>query len=66
MIVVLIESGSIRVRDCEKPEHSAVQGFVLDHAHRAIVANWVNTDRVWQVDVTDNRPTLREFSDASA
>jgi len=66
LAVALIESVGIRVRVCVESEYSAIQGFVLDRSRRAIVANWVNTDRVWQVDVTDNRPTLREFSDASA
>ncbi|MCP2298334.1 hypothetical protein APR11_004779 [Nocardia amikacinitolerans] len=37
---------------------------MLDRTRRAIVANWINTDRIWHVDVTDHRPTLREFSDA--
>lgn len=64
LAAALIESFGIHVSVCIEPEYSAVQGFVLDRTRRAIVANWINTDRIWHVDVTDHRPTLREFSDA--
>ncbi|MGB3438136.1 MAG: hypothetical protein WBA97_05225 [Actinophytocola sp.] len=40
-------------------------GFVFDGHRRAIVANWVGTDGIWQVDVTDTAPLLREFADAT-
>jgi hypothetical protein len=29
------------------------------------LANWVGTDGLWQVDLTDTSPLLREFSDAT-
>ena len=50
---------------CDEPEYTAMQGFVLDQHKHAIVANWVGTDGIWQVDVTDTRPVLREFADAT-
>lgn len=65
LAVALMESFGIHVEVCIEPEYSAVQGFALDHRHRAIVANWVGTDGIWQVDVTDHRPLLREFADAA-
>ena len=64
LAVALIESFDIEVHVCAEPEYSAVAGFALDQRRRAIVANWVGHDGVWQVDVTDERPVLREFADA--
>ena len=40
-------------------------GFVHDRASHAIVANWVGADGIWQVDVTDRPPALREYGDAA-
>jgi hypothetical protein len=60
-----MESFGIRVEVCDEPEYTAMQGFVLDQRRRAIVANWVGTDGIWQVDVTDTRSVLREFADAT-
>jgi hypothetical protein len=65
LAVALMESFGIQVEVCAEPEYSGTQGFALDQQRRAIVANWVGTDGVWQVDVTDQRPLLREFADAS-
>jgi hypothetical protein len=42
-----------------------VPGFVFDGSRHAILANWVGTDGIWQVDVTDTTPLLREFADAA-
>jgi hypothetical protein len=60
----LMECSGIRVEVCAEPEYSAIQGFALDQRRRAIVANWVGGDGIWQVDVTGHRPLLREFADA--
>ena len=65
LAVALMESFGIRVEVCDEPEYTAMQGFVLDQSRRAIVANWVGTDGIWQVDVTDTRSVLREFADAT-
>ena len=64
LTVALMESFGIEVQVCGEPEYSAVAGFALDQRRRAIVANWVGYDGIWQVDVTDERPILREFADA--
>lgn len=63
LAVALMESFDIRVDVATEPEYSAVEGFALDE-QRAVVANWVGTDDVWQVDLTDDRPRLRDFRDA--
>ncbi|XVV02696.1 helix-turn-helix transcriptional regulator [Actinosynnema sp. CA-248983] len=60
----LMECSGIRVEVCAESEYSAIQGFALDQRRRAIVANWVGGDGIWQVDVTGHRPLLREFADA--
>ncbi|MCO1575479.1 helix-turn-helix domain-containing protein [Crossiella sp. SN42] len=64
LAVALMESFDITVQVCAEPEYSSVTGFALDQRRRAIVANWVGHDGIWQVDVTDDRPALREFADA--
>ncbi|WP_249643757.1 hypothetical protein [Nocardia sputi] len=64
LATALHEAMGITTVVCTEPEYTATPGFVLDRAHRALVANWVNTDRIWHVEVTDDRPVLREFDDA--
>ena len=65
LAVALMESFGITVDVCAEPEYAAVPGFVFDGHRRAIVANWVGADGIWQVDVTDTTPLLREFADAT-
>lgn len=64
LAMALHESMGITTVVCTEPEYTATPGFVLDRTRVALVANWVNSDQVWHVDVTDHRPTLREFDDA--
>lgn len=64
LAVALMESFGIEVEVCAEPEYSAIAGFAIDQRRRAIVANWVGHDGIWQVDVTDHRSMLREFADA--
>jgi len=63
LAAVLMESFGIRIDVCTDPEYSAVEGFVLDPARRAIVANWVGADGIWHVGVTRDRPTIRDYDD---
>lgn len=65
LTAALIESFGIRVSVCTDPEYTAVRGFVLDPHRRVIVADWINTDDLWQVDITDHRPLLAEFGEAN-
>ncbi|MEV5835537.1 helix-turn-helix transcriptional regulator [Nocardia sp. NPDC052112] len=65
LTAALIESFGIRVEVCVEPEYTATQGFVLDPGRNAIIATWSNSDRIWHVDTTDHRPTVREFDDAT-
>lgn len=65
LAVALMESFGITVDICAEPEYAALPGFVFDGHRRAIVANWVGADGIWQVDVPDTTPLLREFADAT-
>jgi transcriptional regulator with XRE-family HTH domain len=65
LAVALMESFGIRVHVCVEPEYTSMQGFVFDQRQHAIVANWVGTDGIWQVDLTASGPLLREFADAT-
>jgi hypothetical protein len=65
LAMALMESFGIAVDVTTEPEYAAVPGFVFDGHGRAILANWVGTDGLWQVDLTDTSPLLREFSDAT-
>jgi transcriptional regulator with XRE-family HTH domain len=61
LAVVLVESFGIRVDLCVEPDYASVEGFVLDHRRRAIVANWVGDADIWSIDVTDSRSHLTAF-----
>lgn len=65
LAVALMESFGITVDICAEPEYAALPGFVFDGHRHAIVANWVGADGIWQVDVPDTMPLLREFADAT-
>lgn len=65
LAVALMESFGIAVDVNSEPEYSAAPGFVLDGERRAIVANWVRNDSIWQVDVTTSPSLLGEFHDAT-
>lgn len=64
LAVALMESFAITVNVISEPEYAALPGFVTDGNQRAIVATWVGPESLWHVDVPDQRPQLREFSDA--
>ena len=63
LTATLMESFGVRVNVCTDPAYLSVEGHVLDRARRAIVANWIGADGIWHVDVTDDRPRLREYED---
>lgn len=65
LAIALMESFGVRTEICADSEYAAVEGFVLDGRRRAIVANWVDADGVWQVDVTNRPAILREYADIS-
>jgi hypothetical protein len=64
LAVALIESFGIQVNVCVDPAYRALEGFVLDRQRCGIIANWVDIDAVWHVDVNTSQPDLRRFADA--
>lgn len=65
LVAALMESFDIQCLVTTEPEYSAIDGFVLEGDRRAIVANWVGTEGLWFVDVTDTRAAVREYADAN-
>jgi hypothetical protein len=57
LAAALIESYGIEVAVTDAPEFAATAGFVTDR-RTAVVANWIDADGIWHVDVTDHRPTV--------
>ncbi|MEJ3743118.1 XRE family transcriptional regulator [Actinomycetes bacterium KLBMP 9797] len=63
LAAALMESFEISVEVCTEPEYAAVEGFALERGRQAIVANWIGADGIWHVDVTADRPALRQYGD---
>lgn len=64
LAAALIESFGIQVNVCVDTAYRALEGFVLDRQRCSIIANWVDTDAVWHVDVNTSQPDLRRYADA--
>ncbi|QSB14184.1 hypothetical protein JQS43_22090 [Natronosporangium hydrolyticum] len=64
LAVALMESFGIQVNLCLDPAYRQLEGFVLDRQRCAIIANWVDIDAVWHVDVNTNKPDLQRYADA--
>jgi hypothetical protein len=60
----LMESFGIKIQVCSDEDYTHVEGFVSD-GRKAILANWVDSDSLWHVDVTNQRSTLATFDDAA-
>jgi transcriptional regulator with XRE-family HTH domain len=65
LALALMESFNIAVNVTAESEYVPIPGFVFDGSRQAIVANWVGTEGVWQVDVSDSRSQAREFADVA-
>jgi hypothetical protein len=60
----LMESFGIKIQVCPDEDYTEVEGFVSD-GRKAILANWVDSDSLWHVDVTNQRLMLATFDDAA-
>lgn len=60
----LMESFGIKIQVCTDEDYTHVEGFVSD-GRRAILANWVDSDSLWHVDVTNHRSALAMFDDVA-
>jgi DNA-binding XRE family transcriptional regulator len=65
LAIAVMESYGVHTVVTDTADYGATPGFVSDRQTRAITANWVGADGIWHVDVTDHRPTLREYGDAT-
>ncbi|WP_049564958.1 hypothetical protein [Streptomyces sp. SBT349] len=64
LAISLMEMLGIHVRVTTQPEYTSMDGFALVPGQSAVVANWVRTDALWQVDTTTSSPDLRTYRDA--
>ncbi|WP_280339732.1 helix-turn-helix domain-containing protein [Nocardia neocaledoniensis] len=65
LAVALVESFGIQVVISVEDDLAEIPGFVLDRDGTAILANWINPDSTWQVDVRRDQRTIREFATAT-
>ncbi|NRQ37982.1 helix-turn-helix domain-containing protein [Nonomuraea sp. NN258] len=66
LTAALMEALGIGVQVCGEPDYTQVDGFALQPGKRAIIATWVGGEGLWYVDVTPQRPVLRQFTDVCA
>ncbi|MBN1173215.1 MAG: XRE family transcriptional regulator, partial [Micromonosporaceae bacterium] len=64
LAAALMESLGVQVAVVTGGDYRGRSGFVLDPRGRLIVANWVRAEGIWQVDLTDQHPTVRDCVDA--
>jgi hypothetical protein len=64
LAIALMESFGIHAVVSAEPDHPVMPGFVIGGTDCAIVANWSGEEAIWQVDVTDRRGVVHEFTDA--
>lgn len=64
LAVAMMEMYGLSVWVCTEEEYTQIDGFVLTPSHRAIVANWLRSDGIWQVDITEQRSQVRTYTEA--
>ncbi len=65
LTVALMEAMGIKVKVCDDPAYSDVEGFVLSGHNKAIVANWVRGEGIWHVDTARRPSVLSDFREAA-
>lgn len=66
LAVALMESLGIHVQLTTDASYEKVEGFVLaPHKQEAIIANWVNGDGMWHVDLTGKSAVVRQFEEVA-
>lgn len=64
LTVTLMEMHGFTVWICAEEEYSQIDEFVLAPSQRVIVANWLRSDGIWQVDNTEQRSQVRTYTQA--
>lgn len=62
--VALMEMHGLTVWVCAEEEYSQIDEFVLAPDDRVIVANWLRSDGIWRVGITDQRSQVRTYTQA--
>lgn len=64
LTVALMEMHGLTVWVCAEEEYSQIDEFVLAPDDRVIVANWLRSDGIWRVGITDQRSQVRTYTQA--
>ncbi|WP_329386415.1 hypothetical protein [Streptomyces sp. NBC_01716] len=64
LAVALMEMHGLAVWVCAEEEYSQIDEFVLAPDDRVIVANWLRSDGIWRVGITDQRSQVRTYTQA--
>jgi hypothetical protein len=65
LAAALMESFGISIAVTTDPEYAGIEGFVYDRKGNAILATWVGSQGLWNVDVVDSRPAVRDYAEAT-
>ncbi|QNE74440.1 transcriptional regulator, XRE family protein [Streptomyces finlayi] len=63
--IALMEMHRVNVHVSDEPEMTAVDGFVLVPGQRAVIANWVRAEGIWQATTTNGHAAMRDYADAA-
>jgi hypothetical protein len=63
--IALMEMHHVNVRVCDESDMTAVDGFVLVPGQRAVIANWLRTEGIWQATTTSGHSAMRDYADAA-
>ncbi|WP_371665886.1 transcriptional regulator, XRE family protein [Streptomyces sp. NBC_01241] len=64
--IALMEMHRVNVHVSDVPEMTAVDGFVLVPGQRAVIANWVRAEGIWQAATTGSHAAMRDYAEAAA
>ncbi|MFD3519464.1 hypothetical protein [Streptomyces sp. NPDC058653] len=64
LAIALMEMHGVSVWVCTEEEYSQIDEFVLAPDDRVIVANWLRSDGIWRVGITDQRSQVRTYTQA--
>ncbi|WP_326782873.1 hypothetical protein [Streptomyces sp. NBC_00151] len=64
LAIALMEMYGLNVWVCADPEYTQVHGFALVPQQRAVRADWLRTEAVWHVEVTDEPAEIRTYTNA--
>ncbi|MFD7898961.1 transcriptional regulator, XRE family protein [Streptomyces sp. NPDC059743] len=62
--IALMEMHRVNVHVSDEPEMTAVDGFVLVPGQRAVIANWIRAEGIWQATTTSSHAMMRDYADA--